>query len=495
MQNLSHSNCGCESIDFSRRRFLASSGLGFGSLALACLLNDERLLAEQPAEGPTRVYNDLRPRPGHFGPQARAMIQLYQEGGPSQMDLFDPKPELTKHDGQPHPMGVEAFTAANNKNALMASPFKFQRHGQCGTEMSELLPHLASIADELCLVRSMYTEHNNHPEAHAMMQSGKIFAGRPTMGAWISYALGTENQNLPAYVVLRDPRGYSGNTKRAWTNGWLPALYQGIEFNSTGTPVRFLNRAQPEPPDAQRNALDLLARLNAEHLRDFPGDSELEARIQNYELAARMQLTVAGALDLSGESDHTKKLYGLDNPVTQGYGTRCLMARRLVESGVRFVQVMPPLDSFALWDHHSRLKENLAGICSETDQPAAALIKDLKSRGLLDETLVMWTGEFGRLPTTENANGRDHNRHAFSLLMAGGGFKEGQIHGATDDFAYKAVENRMSVPDLHATILYLLGLDHERLAFPHHGRNETLTDAAVSGAKIVAELLKSPPRV
>ncbi len=489
MQNLSHSS---RTMDVSRRRFLASSGLGFGSLALACLLNDDRLLADEARQA--KVHNDLRPRPGHFRPQARAMIQLYQEGGPSQMDLFDPKPELTKRDGQPHPMGVEAFSAASNKNTLMASPFKFQRHGQCGMDMSELLPHLGSIADDLCLVRSMHTEHNNHPEAHAMMLSGKIVAGRPTIGAWISYALGTENQNLPAYVVLRDPKGYSGNTKRAWTNGWLPALYQGIEFNSSGTPVRFLNRSEPEPPGAQRNSLDLLARLNAEHLRDYPGDSELEARIQNYELAAHMQLTVASALDLSQETEATKKLYGLDNPVTSGYGTRCLMARRLVEAGVRFVQVMPPLDSFALWDHHSKLKQNLAGICAETDQPAAALIQDLKSRGLLDETLVMWTGEFGRLPTTENANGRDHNRHAFSLLMAGGGFKAAQIHGATDDFAYKAVEKRVSVPDLHATLLYVLGLDHERLTYPHQGRTETLTDPAVSGAKVVAELLKSPPR-
>jgi hypothetical protein len=479
----------------SRREFLASSGLGLGTLALACLLRDDRLLAEDSAAAPLKgaVENGLRPRPSHFPAQARAMIQLYQDGGPSQVDLFDPKPELTRRDGQPHPLGVEAFSAASNKNVLMASPFKFQRYGECGMELSELLPHLGSIADDLCLVRSMHTEHNNHPEAHAMMLTGKIFAGRPTIGAWISYALGTENQNLPAYVVLRDPRGYSGNTKRAWTNGWLPAVYQGIEFNSTGTPVRFLNRSEPESPEARRNGLDLLARLNDEHLRGFPGDSELEARIQNYELAARMQAAVAGALDLSHETTTTRRLYGLDNPATAGYGIRCLMARRLVEAGVRFVQVMPPLDSFALWDHHSRLKENLAGICSETDQPAAALITDLKSRGLLDSTLVMWSGEFGRLPTTENTDGRDHNRHGFSLLMAGGGFHAGKIHGATDDFGYQAVDKRVSVPDLHATILYLLGLDHQRLTYLYHGRNETLTDPAVSSAKIVAELLESPP--
>jgi hypothetical protein len=481
----------------SRRELLKSSGLGFGSLALAWLLNDEGLLAAD-AHSATRtapVHNDLRARATHFPAQARAMIQLYQDGGPSQVDLFDPKPELTKRDGQPHPLGVEAFSAASNKNVLLGSPFRFRRHGECGMELSELVPHLGSVADDLCLIRSMFTEHNNHPEAHAMMLSGKIIAGRPTIGAWISYALGTENQNLPAYVVLRDPRGYSGNTKRAWTNGWLPALYQGIEFNSSGPPVRYLKRSQPQPFEAQRNELNLLARLNAEHLRDYPGDSELEARIQNYELAARMQLAVTGALDITRESEATKNLYGLDNPLTRGYGLRCLLARRLVEAGVRFVQVMPPLDKFALWDHHSRLKENLAGICSETDQPAAALVTDLKSRGLLDSTLVMWTGEFGRLPTTENANGRDHNRNGFSLLMAGGGFKSGLIHGATDDFGYKAVENRVSVPDLHATILNQLGLDHGRLTYPHNGRSETLTDPAVSGAKVVAALLKSPPVV
>ena len=474
---------------------LQSSGLGLGSLALSCLLHENGLLADDASlsQMPRQPYNDLRPRPGHFPARARAMIQLYQDGGPSQVDLFDPKPELTRRNGQPHPLGVEAFSAASNKNVLMASPFQFQRRGQCGMELSELLPHLGNIADDLCLVRSMHTEHNNHPEAHQMMLTGKIIAGRPTIGAWISYALGSENRDLPAYVVLRDPKGYSGNTKRAWTNGWLPALYQGIEFNSTGTPVRFLNRATPEPPGAQRNSLDLLAKLNAEHLRDYPGDSELEARIQNYELAGRMQPAVTAALDLSRESEATKKLYGIDNPLTAGYGTRCLMARRLVEAGVRFVQVMPPLDSFALWDHHSKLKENLAGICSETDQPAAALVTDLKSRGLLESTLVMWTGEFGRLPTTENTNGRDHNRHGFSLLMAGGGFRSGLVHGATDEFGYKAVENRVSVPDLHATILYLLGLDHQRLVYQHHGRSETLTDPAVSGAQIVSALLESPP--
>jgi hypothetical protein len=478
---------------FSRRNFLASSGLGLGSLALACLLEEERLRAEESAGAPVKAaaYNDLRPRTGHFPGRARAMIQFCQEGGPSQVDLFDPKPELTKRHGQPHPDKLEAV-GATNKNELMACPFPFQRHGQCGMELSELIPHLGGLADDLCLVRSMHTEHNNHPEANAMIQSGKTFAGRPTIGAWVSYALGTENQNLPAYVVLRDPRGYGGNTKRSWTNGWLPALYQGVEFSSKGKPVQFLTPDEPVPAAAQHNAFQLLAKLNSAHLRDNTGDSELETRIQNYELAARMQLAAADALDVSAETSATRAMYGLDNPATAEYGMRCLMARRLIESGVRFVQIMPPLEG---WDHHSKLKENLAKVCAATDQPAAALIQDLKNRGLLDATLIMWTGEFGRLPTTENSDGRDHNRNAFSLVMAGAGFKGGYTHGSTDDFGYKAVENRVSVPDLHATILYLLGLDHERLKYHHHGRNETLTDPAVSHAKIVGALLESPPKI
>lgn len=473
---------------FSRRELLQRTGLGFGSLAVAYL---ESQAAAAPVDSRAVVYNDLRLRPGHFAGQARAIIQLNQEGGPSHLDLFDPKPELVRRNGQPHPQGVEAMSPAN-RNILMASPFRFHRHGRCGMELSELVPCLGEVADELCLVRSMFTEHNNHPEANAMLHTGKIFAARPTMGAWVSYALGTENQNLPAFIVLRDPRGYGGNTKRAWTNGWLPALYQGVEFSSRGRPVHHLTPDEPTPPEAQRQRLELLTRLNAEHLRNYPGDLELETRISNYELAARMQLATTAALDLATESRATRRLYGLDNPVTAPYGTRCLMARRLVEAGVRFVLVQPPLEG---WDHHSRIREYLPRVCAETDQPAAALIRDLKNRGLLDSTIVTWTGEFGRLPTTENADGRDHNRHAFSLVLAGGGFRGGAVYGATDEFGYRAVVNRTSVPDFQATVLHQLGLDHRRLWYPYHGRRETLTDAAVTRARVVGDLLRSPPRV
>jgi len=459
--------------ELSRRRFLAGLGGGFGSLALHDLL----------AAGSAPRSSAHRPA------RARAVIQLFQNGGPSQMDLFDPKPELTRRNGQPHPEKVETFQLGN-KNVLLGSPFQFSRHGQCGMELSELIPHLAGCADDFCLVRSMHTDNNNHPFALNTMQTGKVFNGRPAMGSWISYALGSECRNLPSYIVLRDPAGYNTSGKLVWSSGWLPAAHQGTEFSATGTPVAHLQPARPMPEPAQKSARDFLHDLNTLHLRQHPGEDVLEARIANYELAAHMQLEAARLLDLTGESAATRKLYGLDRPETAAYGARCLMARRLIEAGVRYVQVFPPLKpSFQPWDHHSSLKSGLQSICAQTDQPSAALIQDLKQRGLLEDVIVMWTGEFGRLPITEGADGRDHNRHAFSLLMAGGGFKGGHIHGATDDFAYKSVQDRVSVPDLHATILNQLGIDHTRLTYLHNGRPERLTDPEVTGARIVVDLL------
>ena len=458
--------------------------LGFGRLVLADLVR-----ANPKTESPV-IYSDLRPRAGHFPPRAKAVIQLVQNGGPSQMDLFDPKPELTKRGGQPHPDGVEIHQP-NNLNVLLPSPFEFKKHGQCGMDISEALPHVTSIVDECCFIRSMHTEHNNHLEGLNMLLTCKIFPGRPVMGAWISYALGTENQNLPAYVVLRDSKGYTIGGKQLWANGYLPALYQGVEFSSQGTPVHHLNPARPLPPGVQRESLDFLAKINQAHAGEHPGESELEARIRNFELAARMQLAAAEVLDLSKESEATKKLYGLDNPLTASYGTRCLMARRLVESGVRFVQVTTSPGQ--PWDHHSKIKEGLPKIAVETDQGSAALVKDLKTRGLLDSTIVMWAGEFGRLPTTQNSDGRDHNRNAFTIWFAGGGFKKGLIYGETDEFGYKSVVDRVSVPDLTATLLHQLGFDNTRLQYPHGGRLETPSDVTVSGAKIVSAVLDRPP--
>jgi hypothetical protein len=439
------------------------------------------MATEQPA--------DLAPRPSHFPAQANAVIVLLQNGGPSQMDLFDPKPELQKRDGQKHSEQIESFQPGGESNSLMASPFKFTRHGQCGMEFSELLPHLATLADELCLVRSMFSDNNNHPQALRCLGTGKIFPGRPTLGAWIGYALGSENQNLPAYVVLRDPDGYNSGGTMAWDNGWLPALYRGTEFQSKGAPVLNLHPAVPVPDAARRNDLDLLAKLNEEHRRQYPGESDLDARIRNYELAARMQLAAGEVLDISAEPEAIKQSYGLDRPATADYGKRCLMARRLVESGVRFVLVTAPAGM--PWDNHSNLKRDIEQITAKVDQPSAALIRDLKNRGLLDSTIVLWTGEFGRLPISQHGNGRDHNRYAFSLLISGGGFNFGQVYGSTDELGYRAAEQRMSCPDLLATILYQLGLDHRAVGYSHHGRTETLTDAAVTDARVIHEILRS----
>ena len=472
------------SYPVTRRDLLRQAGLGFGTLALAGTLQDEGLLAAD-----ARAQINLEPRSGHLPTRARAVIQLFQNGGPSQMDMFDEKPELTKRDGQPHPGEVETFQL-NNKNVLMKSPFKFQQHGQCGMNLGETIPHISSIADDICLVRSMYSENNNHPFAINMMQTGKTFAGRPAMGSWICYALGSENRNLPGYIVLRDPEGYNTSGKMVWSSGWLPAVFQGTEFSSSGTPVHHLHPPENVSARARTQNLKFLAEFNRRHQQRHQHESDLDARIQNFELAARMQVEAVDVLDVSQESQATRDLYGVDNPTTAGYGLRCLMAWRLIENGVRFVQVFPPLKpSFQPWDNHGSLEGGLKSISSQVDRPSAALIKDLKQRGLLDDVIVMWTGEFGRLPITENADGRDHNRNAFSLFLAGGGFKSGLTYGSTDEFGYAAVENRVSVPDLHATLLNQLGLDHRRLSFVHSGRAERLTDPEVTGARVVEELL------
>ena len=470
---------------FSRREMLERSGLGFGSLALAYLSQREGLAAKANP----RSF-DLTAKPPHHPPAATAVIQLMQNGGPSQMDLFDPKPELQRRDGERYEEKVEILQAGSESNELMASPFSFRKYGDSGMDFSELLPHTARLADDICMIRSMHTGHNNHAEGLTMLQTGKIFPGRPTMGAWITYGLGTENQDLPAYAVLRDPRGYNTNGSLNWENGWLPALYRGTEFSSEGEPVLNLRPAEEVGAESQRDRLELLAKLNQEHRRAYPRELELESRIRNYELAARMQLSAAEALDLSRESAATRKLYGLDDPVTEPYGKRCMMARRMVESGVRFVQVFPSaVPSFQPWDHHKNLRADLPDICAQTDLPVAGLLRDLKSRGLLESTIVLWCGEFGRLPVSQRGTGRDHNKNAFTVWLAGGGFQGGCVHGATDEVGYRSVENRVSVADLHATILESLGLNFRELSFRHSGRDETLTDFPATGAKVVREVL------
>jgi hypothetical protein len=465
----------------TRRAFLTRSAGGLGSLALAHLL-----AADRAAAGPTlRSADPLAPKAPHHPPRAKAVICLFQHGGPSQMDLFDPKPELSKRHGQPYPGQVEAhFHTQVGK--LLGSPFTFRKCGQAGIELAELLPHTAKIADDFTLIRSMTTEVVDHEAALRMIHSGKALAGRPVWGSWVLYGLGSLRQDLPAYVVLPDPGGLPVDGTGNWSSGFLPAVYQGTPFRAAGVPVANLNPPADIAPAAQRNQLKFLNELNADHLRRHLGNAELEGRISNYELAARMQTSVPAVLDISGETEETRRLYGLDNPKTAEYGKRCLLARRLVEQGVRFVQLFL---NGQPWDTHSKNAEQLRNLCAMTDQPSAALVLDLKRRGLLDSTIVLWTGEFGRLPVSQGPDGRDHNRHAFSLWLAGGGFKPGNVHGATDEFAYRAVKDPVSVLDLQATLLHTLGLDHERLTYPHAGREDSLTDVGVTKARVVPELL------
>jgi hypothetical protein len=461
----------------NRRAFLGLYAGGLGSLALAHLAAAE--------ESRSTRADPLAPKKPHHAATARAVICLFQHGGPSQVDLFDPKPELSRQHGKPHPDKLEVhFHTQQGK--LLASPFKFIKRGKSGTELSELLPHTARIVDDITLVRSMRTDSVDHEAALRVMHSGKIFAGRPAWGSWVLYGLGTERKELPAYVVLSDPGGLPVDGTNNWSSGFLPAVYQGTLFRARGTPVAHLATPADVPITARRNQLDLLGGLNTIHLRKHPGNAELEARLEQYELAARMQTAVPDVLDLSKESAETQKLYGIDNHRSAEYGKRCLLARRLVERGVRFVQIFL---SGQPWDTHSKNAESLKGLCAMTDQPSAGLVLDLKRRGLLDSTIVMWTGEFGRLPISQGSDGRDHNRHAFSLWLAGGGFKQGYVHGATDEFGYRATEKVVRVPALHATLLHALGLDHMRLSFPHEGRDDTLTDVAVTRAEVVRDLL------
>lgn len=461
----------------NRRAFLGHYAGGIGSLALAHLAAADQNRSSRS--------DPLLPKKPHHPAKANAVICLFQHGGPSQMDLFDPKPKLTQQHGQPHPDKLEVhFHTQQGK--LLGSPFKFNKHGQSGIELSELLPHTAKIIDDITLVRSMKTDSVDHEAALRLIHSGKTFAGRPVLGSWVLYGLGTERQELPAYVVLSDPGGLPVDGTNNWSSGFLPAVYQGTSFRATGTAVAYLNTPAGINASSRRQQLELLKELNSSHLRRHSGITELEARLGQYELAARMQTAVPEVLDISKETEETRKLYGIDNPKSAEYGKRCLLARRLVERGVRFVQVFL---SGQPWDTHSKNAENLKNLTAMTDQPSAGLVQDLKRRGLLDSTIVMWTGEFGRLPISQGTDGRDHNRHAFSLWLAGGGFKKGYVHGATDEFGYRSVEKVVRVPELHATLLHALGLDHTRLTFPHEGRDDSLTDVAVTNAEVAKDLL------
>jgi len=461
----------------SRRDLFTRTAAGFAGIALGSLLAEEMVEAAGLASG-----RSLRP---HVAPRAKAVIQLFQHGGPSHVDLLDPKPELAKRHNQPMPKYFTDLVKLTAHGNLLGSPFKFFPAGRSGVEYSEILPHTASCADDIAVIRSMWTEHNNHEQALWHMHTGRIVSGRPTMGAWVSYALGSENRNLPAYVVLRNDSALPVDGTRNWSSGFLPPKYQGVHFRHTGTPVLYLQPTTAVPESTQRLRRELLDKLNEEHLAEHPRMApDLEARIASYEMAGRMQLHAAEALDLKNETAETLKLYGIGEGKTDSYGRRCLIARRLVERGVRFVQIFV---EGQIWDTHNKNAENTKNCCQQTDQPAAALLKDLKRRGLLDNVLVIWGGEFGRTPVSQSGDGRDHHKQGFSLWLAGGGIRGGQAYGATDELGYHAVENRVMVADLHATVLHLLGLDHRRVGYHLHGREERLTD--VYDAQILKPLL------
>ncbi len=466
----------------NRRVFLNRCAGSLGPLALAHLAAGESAHASHSS---VNKNHPLAAREGHHPARAKSVICLFQNGGPSQMDLFDPKPVLARYDGQPYPGELEAHFEKEVGNVL-ASPFGFSPAGESGMELSEILPHTSGIVDQITLVRSMKTLSVDHEQALHAVHTGRVLAGHPVWGSWVVYGLGTERLDVPAYVVLTDPGGLPIDGITNWSSAYLPAIYQGTTFGAGKSPVLNLDRPADVSAAARRNQLELLAGFNEAHLARHPDRTELAAQITNYELAARMQTSVPAVLDISRETKATQRMYGLDKPETEDYGRRCLLARRLVEQGVRFVQVYMHSQP---WDTHSKNAASLRKLTARTDQPSAALVTDLAQRGLLDSTIVLWTGEFGRLPVSQKMDGRDHNRRAFSLWMAGGGFRSGYVHGATDEFGYEAVEDVVNVYDLHATLLHNLGLDHRHLRFPHAGRQERLTDADVTGARVVRELL------
>ena len=474
----------------TRRGFFQRvSGVIYGA-ALTSLLGKE-ILSESKLQASER-HLDLTPRQPHFRAKAKSVIHLFMNGGPSQMDLFDPKPALEKHHGEAYVDKIAGEVEfLKDAGSLMRSPFKFARHGKCGAWVSEVMPHLAGVVDDLAFIRSMFTTNLTHEPAVYLIQSGKMGPGRPTLGSWVVYGLGSENQNMPAYVVLDDPLGLPVNGVENWQAGFLPPTFQGTRFRSTGSPLLNLKSEADRPQNVLKTERELLNRLDQLHKSQRPGQANLDARIASYELAARMQVEATDALDLSKESPATTEMYGIGRPPTDSYGRRCLIARRLVERGVRFVQLY--INSH-IWDNHTSLAGELKAACDRTDQPIAALLRDLKQRGLLDSTLVVWGGEFGRLPIAqlpadknERQAGRDHNKNAFCTWMAGGGVKGGTTYGATDELGLAAVENRVSVPDWHATILHLLGLHHEQTYYEQNGLKEKLT--GVEGANVVKGIL------
>lgn len=465
-------------VSTTRRDFFQQVAGGFFGAALA-YLNRQNVSFAAP----------IAP---HFAPRANSVIHLFMNGGPSQMDLFDPKPMLDKHHGEPY-FDQIAGEVENPQSAgsLMRSPFQFAQRGACGMWVSDAMPHLAQRVDDIALIRSMFTTNLTHEPAVYLIQTGKMMPGNPTLGSWVVYGLGSENQNLPTYVVLDDPLGLPINGVENWQAGFLSPMFQGTRFRGTGSPVLNLTPDVARPAEVVQTERDVLAQLDALHQRQRPGQPDLGARIASYELAARMQMAAPEALDLSSETQATLEMYGIGREPTDSYGRRCLIARRLIERGVRFVQLYI---NAQIWDNHTGLATDMKAACDRTDQPIAALLADLKQRGLFDSTLVVWGGEFGRLPIAqlpadkdEHKAGRDHNKNAFCTWMSGAGVRGGTTYGATDELGFKAVEGQVSVPDWHATILHLLGMHYEELYFEQNGLKEKLT--GVNEARIVKEIL------
>ncbi len=464
----------------SRRRFLAQAGGGAGGVALAALLADERSRGVAAAE-------EMGVRRPHFPPRARRVIWLFMHGGPSHVDLLDPKPELVKYAGRPLPESFGDVMTRRNvaRNPLLAPLRPFRPRGEGGLEISDFLPHLAECADDLCVIRSLHGDSVNHPQSVYQMNTGSILMGRPSMGSWVAYGLGSENRNMPAFLVLPDPGGGLKGGPPAWGSGYLPAVYQGVTMRPGQPPI--LNLAPPPAisPARQRSVLRLLGDWNRRHLEQRDADDELSARIASYELAFRMQTAAPQLVDLSGETGETLRLYGIDAPESEEFGRRCLLARRLVEQGVRFVQLYSG-DTNG-WDAHQDVDRNHSLYCRRTDKPVAGLLRDLKRRGLLDDTLVIWGGEFGRMPMSEQGKGRDHNPWGYSAWIAGAGVTGGRAYGATDPIGLRAAENPVHVRDFHASLLHLLGLDHEDLTYFHNGLDQRLTGP--DEAHVIPELI------
>jgi Protein of unknown function (DUF1501) len=469
---------------WSRRDFLFQAGGGISGLALAHLLEQQGLLAAEPSAACSAKAlgdNPYALKPPHFKPRAKAVISLFMTGGPSAVDLWDYKPGLTKWAGQPldEKMVGDVVVRQGYPGPLMPSPFEFKPYGQSGKLVSEVFPNIAQHVDDIAFIHSVFGRSNDHVQAHYEMQSGQIRVGFPAAGSWVTYGLGCESTSLPAFVVINDPRGGPIGGPTNWSAGYMPAAFQGTPFRALGDPIMDLKPVAGMTPETQRARLDLLSKLNELDMEKYPGSSDLAARISSYELAFRMQGCAPQAIDINNESEATKKLYGMDEPVTEPFGRQCLLARRLVEHGVRFVQVFQGgmgNQNVDTWDAHSNIKTNHGQHAQESDLPIAGLLTDLKARGLLDSTLIIWHGEFGRMPISQRGVGRDHNPGVQTVWMAGAGIKGGQSIGSSDEWGYKAGEQPVAYHDLHATMLHLLGLDHKKLTYRYNGRDMRLTD-------------------